>query len=526
MSDSPKRPLNQSQWGIVWREFRKRKLALACAGVVVCLISVSIFAPFLANDRPLFYRGVNRFEFRNSVRTYRELLQRFSTSTVAAEDQERAARMKSLKLQAGLITKALPDEAATRFREQHARALAAIQEESDAGAAELRTLRNELQGEIGGRDVELASRTWFPVWASLGWLEVGFMTWNLLLLTCPGWLYLMYRYVPPEKATLRLRLMLGTWVLVPLLASGLWWWQVPARIDRSNYKAGVLASDEAAETALVVYETVMWTPIPFGIDENDIANKLAKPAWLAWRAEKKDEDTARKPSSIWNGPHWLGTDGLGRDVMARMIWGGRVSLSVGVVAVSIYISIGIVIGAIAGYFRGITDLVISRIIEVVICFPAFFLILTIVALVGPSIFNIMVIIGLTGWTGVARLIRGEFLRLVDQEFVLAGRALGYSPVRIIFKHILPNAVAPVVVSATFGVAGAILTESSLSFLGLGISVPTPSWGSMLHDGRPAMMHAPWLIWYPGLIIFLTISCYNLVGEALRDASDPRLRGSR
>jgi peptide/nickel transport system permease protein len=167
-----------------------------------------------------------------------------------------------------------------------------------------------------------------------------------------------------------------------------------------------------------------------------------------------------------------------------------------------------------------------RLIEFMFCFPTFFLILTIVAFFGPSILNIMLNIGLTGWTGIARLVRGEFLRLVDQEFVLAGRALGYSPARIIFRHVLPNAMAPVLVSATFGIAGAILTESALSFLGLGVSKPTPSWGALLHDGREALQRAPWLIHFPGLAIFITITSYNLIGEALRDASDPRLRGSR
>jgi len=220
----------------------------------------------------------------------------------------------------------------------------------------------------------------------------------------------------------------------------------------------------------------------------------------------------------------MGTDGIGRDVLARMIWGGRVSLAVGIVAVSIYVGIGIVVGAVAGYFRGMWDLVISRIIEVVICFPSFFLILTIVAFVGPSIFNIMIVIGLTGWTGVARLIRGEFLRLGEQEFVLAGRALGYSPMRIIFRHVLPNAMAPVLVSATFGIAGAILTESALSFLGFGITVPKPSWGGILSTGYDAFLRAPWLIYFPGFAIFITITAYNLIGEAFRDAADPRLRG--
>ena len=201
-------------------------------------------------------------------------------------------------------------------------------------------------------------------------------------------------------------------------------------------------------------------------------------------------------------------------------------MAVGIVAVSIYVAIGIVVGAVAGFFRGWVDMVISRIIEVVIVFPAFFLILTIVAFVGPSLWNIMLVIGLTGWTGVARLVRGEFLRLADQEFVIAGRALGYGPGRLIFRHILPNAMAPVLVAATFGVAGAILTESALSFLGIGITIPTPSWGNILADGRDFNNIAPWLIYFPGLTIFITILCYNLAGEALRDALDPRLRGSR
>ncbi|REJ96992.1 MAG: ABC transporter permease [Planctomycetota bacterium] len=206
-----------------------------------------------------------------------------------------------------------------------------------------------------------------------------------------------------------------------------------------------------------------------------------------------------------------------------MIWGGRVSLAVGIVAVSIYVTIGVIVGSIAGYFRGAADIIISRVIEVVICFPSFFLILTIIAFIGPSIFNIMAVIGLIGWTGVARLVRGEFLRLGEQDFVQAGRALGYKPHRIIFRHVLPNAMAPVLVAATFGIAGAILTESGLSFLGFGITVPTPSWGGILSNGRENIFRAPWMIYFPGFAIFITITCYNLVGEAFRDAADPRLR---
>ena len=222
--------------------------------------------------------------------------------------------------------------------------------------------------------------------------------------------------------------------------------------------------------------------------------------------------------------HPMGTDDLGRDVLARMIWGARISLSVGFVAVGIALAIGIVLGSIAGYWGGKADIVISRIIEVVICFPVFFLLLIIIATVPKmNIYYLMFAIGIVGWTGVARLIRGEFLKLREQELVVAARALGVGPTRIIFRHILPNAISPVLVSATFGVAGAILTESALSFLGFGVPPPTPSWGSILSLAREYVYQAWWLTVFPGAAIFISVLCYNLVGEGLRDAADPRLK---
>ncbi|MDP1796196.1 MAG: ABC transporter permease, partial [Planctomycetaceae bacterium] len=389
-----------------------------------------------------------------------------------------------------------------------------------SGAAKLKELQRTLRKELGGNDVPLSSTTSFPVIASLTWPDVFFLTWNLVLLLAPLWTRVVGHFIPAERARRRWWTDFAIWWIVPCVATALWWSIVPARIDRTPYKNGVLAAEATATSAGVVYENVMWPPVPYAIDDDNLAWKNAPPAMFS------TPPTDRKPLGQWDGPHWLGTDELGRDVLCRMLWGGRVSLSVGIVAVLIYVVIGIVVGALAGYYRGVIDLIVSRIIEVVICFPAFFLILTIVAFVGPKLFNIMIVIGLTGWTGIARLVRGEFLRLVDQEFVLAGKALGYSPSRLIFRHVLPNAMAPVMVSATFGVAGAILTESALSFLGLGISVPTPSWGGILSSGRDAIFRAPWMIWFPGLAIFITITSYNLVGEALRDASDPRLRGSR
>ncbi|MEE2665468.1 MAG: ABC transporter permease [Myxococcota bacterium] len=219
--------------------------------------------------------------------------------------------------------------------------------------------------------------------------------------------------------------------------------------------------------------------------------------------------------------HWFGTDKEGRDVFARMLYGTRVSLTIGVVAVSIYVAIGVFLGAIAGYFGGWMDVVISRLIEVMICFPSFFLILTLAAFVEErSIFHVMVIIGITSWTGVARLVRAEFLKHKSLEYAQAALALGVPRRRIIFRHILPNAISPVLVSATFGVAAAILTESSLAFLGLG-DLSAPSWGMTLSAGRTE--NALWLILFPGMAIFALVSVLNLVGEGLRDALDPKLR---
>jgi peptide/nickel transport system permease protein len=223
--------------------------------------------------------------------------------------------------------------------------------------------------------------------------------------------------------------------------------------------------------------------------------------------------------------HLLGTDELGRDLLSRIIWGSRVSLKVGFVAVGIAIMIGIIIGAIAGFYGGKVDAILMRFVDIMLAFPTFFLILAVISILEPSIFTIMAVIGVTSWMDVARLVRAEFLTLKERDFVDAARAMGVSNARLIARHILPNALSPVFVAATFGVAGAILIESGLSFLGLGVQPPDPSWGNILTSGKDNIEVAWWLSLYPGLAILITVLSYNLVGESLRDALDPRLWGA-
>ncbi len=221
--------------------------------------------------------------------------------------------------------------------------------------------------------------------------------------------------------------------------------------------------------------------------------------------------------------HLFGTDQLGRDVLSRMIWGARISLKVGFAATGVAIVIGTLLGAVAGYYGGWIDAIIMRFVDIMLCFPTFFLILAVIAFLEPSIWNIMVIIGLTGWMGVTRLVRADFISLKERDFVQAAKVIGAGDLRIIFMHILPNAMASILVAATLGIAGAILTESALSFLGIGVQPPTPSWGNILTAGKDYIDIAWWLSLYPGLAILITVVGYNLLGEGIRDSLDPRLK---
>jgi peptide/nickel transport system permease protein len=262
-------------------------------------------------------------------------------------------------------------------------------------------------------------------------------------------------------------------------------------------------------------------------------------SWAVWplvfqdpyRAVRADEwpGLPENPSRDEGRPsrrNLFGTDQAGVDVFAKMVHGTTIALLVGFVSMGIAGTIGIVVGALGGYFGGWIDMLTSRVTEIVMCIPTLVLILAVIAVIEkPTIWHTMAIIGATGWTGIARLTRGEFLRIKSSEFVMAARAAGAGPVRIMLRHILPNALAPILVPITFGIASAILMESSLSFLGFGPPPPTASWGSVLNDAR-SNLSMWWLVVFPGIAVFLTVLAYNLIGEGLQEATDPRLREAR
>lgn len=269
-------------------------------------------------------------------------------------------------------------------------------------------------------------------------------------------------------------------------------WSLPALSD-------YLGGDPDIDVARAPARFAIRAPVPFSPNTIDLAARLQPPS----------------------DGHVLGTDDLGRDILSRLIHGARVSLAVGFLATAIALLVGSVLGALAGYYGGVVDWIVSRVIEVVLCFPFLFLVLGIVALFKPSFWTIMIALGLTSWTSEARYVRGELLRIREVEYAQAARASGARDGRIIFRHLLPNALAPVLVSASFGVAVAILTESALSFLGLGVRLPTASWGGMLSMAHEHIEYAWWLVLFPGLAIFTTVAAFNVVGERVREALDPR-----
>ncbi|MBM7713940.1 peptide/nickel transport system permease protein [Bacillus thermophilus] len=271
-----------------------------------------------------------------------------------------------------------------------------------------------------------------------------------------------------------------------------------------KFKKNKLAVFGAIVLLIIIFLTILapWIS-PYHPAETDVANKLAAPS----------------------AAHWLGTDRLGRDILARLLYGGRISLLIAFSSVAGTLVIGTTIGALAGYYGGFLDAVLMRLVDIVLSIPSIFLLITIVTIFEPGMNKLIFILALISWTSTARIVRGEFLALRTKEFVLASRTIGTRSYKIIFSHMLPNAMSPIIVTATLLIGTVILTEAALSYFGLGVQPPTPSWGNMLQDAQnvTVLMKAPWYPAFPGFMIFITVLCFNFVGDGLRDALDPKER---
>ncbi len=312
------------------------------------------------------------------------------------------------------------------------------------------------------------------------------------------------------------QLALATW-LGGLLASWLWSWRNLANAGAPGHP-GISQWDLAVRAFSRNRTAVAGLFVIVGMYVAALLTPLITPADPTLQGNLVSESLQGMSRT-----HLLGTDHFARDVLSRMLYGARISLTIGFVAVGISVTIGTLIGAIAGFLGGLVDTLIMRVVDMVISFPRLVLLITIIAVFEPSIFLIVVVLGLTLWPTTARIVRSEVLSLRERDFVQAARALGYSKRRIILRHLIPNALAPVIVAATLGIGNTIVLEAGLSFLGLGVQPPTPSWGTMVADGRSHLLNAWWITTFPGLAIVFTVLAFNLVGDGLRDALDPRLR---
>jgi len=563
---------SKDYWDIVFDQLSKRRLFKLALAALALLYGAAIYAPLIANDRPYVLEAVNFAEYDRALKTLypatmglrarvgktpEEFLEdRTEGSTQTYEEavrtEEQAVVDRVATLSGFLVTEhqAALDAVRVEAEEAAALALAGKHDEAKELATGMKDRAKQLRsalapvraGEEGG-EVELLGATSYPLRDSTTSAEVFFMVLWAFVLSWPFWNRLVNAAVlrrNRDRIRECRRVKLGAVLGLPVLAALGWQLTIGGEMsfDPAPYK-------ELISRGEIVVKRVVFPPLALGFDEPHQAEAFRPPTWRR-NSEISEEGFyvhgARAPIEQAGGVtvvalpvdvrygeparnaklrHILGTDRLGRDLLVRALYGGRVSLSVGLVSTVILMVVGILIGCIAGYFGGRVDILISRFIEVILCFPVFFLILVVVAFIGPSILNIMIIIGLLRWTGIARLARAEFLRLKELDFVVASRGLGFSTPRIVFRHMLPNAMGPLIVAASFSVAAGILIESALSFLGFGIQMPIPSWGSLVNESKNAAHW--WIHLFPGLLIFVTVLCYNLVGDGVRDAMDPKLK---
>jgi len=524
--------------------------------VLALFYGLAIYAPLLANDRPYVLEAVDYKGYESArkriwfsalglVELIGKTPEEYLAGRTGGSDQgyEEALRAEAAALAGAIDTMSLyleeADQAPLSSYQQEVERLVRFGiEERRQEAARLAGRVREQAGDVrealrprspeGGEGLRLRLHRSYPLFEALEPLEVFFMV---------LWAGALGLRIWRRGGGRRSVWLLG---LALFVASG-WGLLRPGRAATyyPEYKAGLSSGKIEAVRAV-------FPPLAFGFAELG-SEVLRPPSWHGSAeideqgryvrgsrapSDASPEEAAPAPVEVRfgepeeNSPwrHPMGTDPLGRDLLVRALYGGRVSLAVGLVSTLVLVLIGVLVGALAGYFGGKVDLLISRVIEVVICFPAFFLILGVVVFVGQGLFTIMLVIGLFRWTGIARLTRAEFLRLRELAFVDGARALGLPATRIVLRHLLPNAAGPILVAATFSVGAGLLIESGLSFLGFGVSEPVPSWGALVRaSANPAHW---WIQVFPGALIFLTVLCYNLVGDGVRDALDPRLDDAR
>jgi peptide/nickel transport system permease protein len=529
----------------VQRRFFARRSARIAAAVLGLLYAAAVFAPVLANDRPYMIEAIDYGAYRQAREGLLPPVQFLATGLALEEatDEQLAAERTAVHWRTATMRRFVwhPMHAAERWDlddlqrlEEHVDL--AVRERSTAAAEEALAIARVLQTELwaarsaipGG--VSLVPARSYPLGASLTGLDVGAM-----LLALAAVLAIVLRLARRRVALLFGLAILGG-VVFQLAGDG------PERVG--SWKQAIASGD-------VEVTRVVFPPLAMGYDESRLSESFRPPTWAASSELTTDGHYvrgARSPSARAVGEpvpsadpvevrsgepglnhplrHPLGTDALGRDLLVRLLWGGRISLAVGFVSALILVVLGVLIGSAAGYLGGRTDTLLSRLIEIVQCFPAFFLIVTAVALVPERtlhpLFTVVIVIGLVSWTGIARLVRAEFLRARELDYVAAARALGLGAPRIVFGHVLPNVLGPVLVAGAFAVASGILIESGVSFLGFGVRQPVPSWGALLGETR-TLQHW-WVQLFPGTLILLAVLSTHLLGEALRDALDPRVAG--